>query len=496
MFSAHRIVIRTGGALAMVTALAAGPAAATTVKVMTYNTHHGGLSTTPTTTDGQLDTIAAQNPDVVVLQEACESQLSYYVNGLNSRLGTTAWHGADAKHCKSGTAPTCTSEPGESVMILTRLTTLATNSTLIWASDDYWVARATVRMQVALSDGTPVNIFVCHLPALSDAAASRVTYISSFQAWAGTFSGPRLVGGDFNDHPGTTPIVNMTQTYTDAWTVDGSGYGYTHPADIPTSRIDYWFDANNGTASVGSVAVIADSTDSDHRPVVATYNVTPSTTTTTTTTTTSSTTTTLLSDSFASLDTTKWSRTLFTGSQDTSIGVNVAGNVAVGPLKSSMTGSHYNGISSGSYNLGSNGYAYAQLTQAPNTGTYAYAMFALGVNGSNFYRWYESADGLVAEKKINGTKTTLVDVPYDATADVFLRIAIQYDSSTGTEEVVFSTAPNNSGVPGTWTARYTEPWNSSYVSSSQLRVELKAGTSDAIVSPGSGIWDTVVIAKQ
>ncbi len=494
MSSATRIVVRM--ALAFVLPLAAAASAgAVTVKVMTYNTHHGGESTTPTTTDGQLNTIAAQNPDVVVLQEAYESQLSYYVNGLNSRLGTTAWHGVDAKHCKTGTAPTCTYEPGESVMILTRLKTLATNSTLIWASDDYWVARATVRMEVALSDGTPVNIFVCHLPALSDAAASRVTYVSAFQQWAGTFAGARLVGGDFNDHPGTTPIVDMTQSYTDAWAAKGSGYGYTHPADIPTSRIDYWFDANNGTASPSSIAVIPDSTDSDHRPVVASYDVVSSPTTTTTTTTTSSTTTTLLSDSFASLDTTKWSRTLFTGTQDTTVAVNVAGSVAVGPLKSSETGSHYNGISSGAYDLGANGYAYAQLAQAPNTGTYAYAMFALGVNGSNFYRWYESGNALVAEKKIAGTKTTLANVPYDSSNDQFLRIAIEYNSATGTEDVVFSTAPNNGGVPGTFTVRYREAWNS-YVTAGSLRVELKAGTSDAIVSPGTGIWDAVLIAKQ
>jgi endonuclease/exonuclease/phosphatase family metal-dependent hydrolase len=465
------------------------PAAAATVKVMTYNTHHGGTKTTPPTTDGQLDAIAAQNPDVVVLQEASASQLSYYVGGLNARLGTSAWHGASAKHCKSGTQPTCTSLPGESVMILTRLTTLATDSTLIWAADDFWVARATIHMRVALADGTELNVFVCHTPAMSGYSASRVKYVSAFQTWAQNFPGAQFVGGDFNDWPNATSITDMRQVYADAWAALGAGPGYTHPAATPTSRIDYWF--SNSTATLNSVDVIADAVDSDHRPVVATYSVAG--TVTIAPAPVPGPETTLLSDALATLDTTKWAKTLYTGTQDTTIGVTDSGALQVGPLKSAVTGSHYNGISSGYYNLGSNGYAYVRLTNAPNTATPAYAMFAVGSDANNFYRWYESGNALVAEKKIAGGKTTLVNLPYDAGADQFLRIGIEYNSATGTADVVFATAPNNNGVPGQFTVRYREAW-SSHVAASAARLELKAGTSDAVVSPGSATWSSARVA--
>ena len=79
-------------------------AAATTlpIKVMTYNTHHGGTATTPATTQSQLDTIAAENPDVVVLQEAYYNQLATYVNGLNAARtrprGTAATTDLQAGH--------------------------------------------------------------------------------------------------------------------------------------------------------------------------------------------------------------------------------------------------------------------------------------------------------------------------------------------------------------------------------------------------------------
>jgi len=163
------------------------------------------------------------------------------------------------------------------------------------------------------------------------------------------------------------------------------------------------------------------------------------------------------------------------------------GGMQIGSLKSSATGSHYDGFSSGSYDLTSNGSAMVQLVKAPNTATAAYAMFAVGSDADNFYRWYESGNSLVAEKRIGGAKTTLVDLPYSATAHQFLRIRHEYNSSTGVYEVVFETAPNSSGVPGTWTVRHRETWTSS-VTVTALRFELKAGTSDAVVSPGSAYF--------
>lgn len=469
-------------ALAALVVASVAPAGAATIKVMTYNTHHGGLSTTPTTTDAQLDTIAAQNPDVVVLQEPYRNQLTYYVNGLNSRMGTSAWHGTYGDNCSQGTAPTCTTWQGEGVMLLTRLATASVNERLIWAADDYVVARATIQMEVVTSNGTAVNIFVCHLPALSDAETSRETYVNTLKSWASTFAGPQLVGGDFNAHPGTTEINMLEQMFTDAWVTGGSGYGYTHPADIPTSRIDYWFSKTNGGETLSSVAVIPDSTDSDHRPVVATYNITSSAPTSTSE-------TTLFDDAFSTLDRTRWPGGVFTGSTDTTIPLAASGQFQIGALKASTTGSHYNGVSTGTYNLTSNGSAYVRLAVPANISTYAYTMFAMGSDGSDYYRWYASANALVAEKRISGTKTTLVNLPYDATADQFIRIRNYYNSQGGVYQVIFETAPNNNGVPGTWTARHTETWDS-HVNISAMKFELKAGTSTAVLSPGSAYWDT------
>jgi endonuclease/exonuclease/phosphatase family metal-dependent hydrolase len=173
--------------LVLLVLLASGTIAVaqTPITVMTYNNKHGSTSTI---VNSQLDTIAAQNPDVVVVQEGYSTQVDTYANGLNARMNTTAWHGSFTKHCKSGTEPTCTTYATEGVMVLTRLKTTAVTPRLIWAKDDYFAARATLRMGVALADGSEVNVSACHLPALIAWRASRMTYVNTITTWAGRSS--------------------------------------------------------------------------------------------------------------------------------------------------------------------------------------------------------------------------------------------------------------------------------------------------------------------
>jgi endonuclease/exonuclease/phosphatase family metal-dependent hydrolase len=470
--------------------LAVSPAtawpASPVVKVMTYNTHHGGWATTPSTTDRQLDTIAAQDPDVVALQEAYASQLTYYVDGLNSRLGTDAWHGTYASNCQEGSEPICSRYSSETVMILTRLTTLAVNARLIWAGDEYHVARPTIRMSVALEDGTAINVFVCHLPA--KAAAARLAYVNTFQAWAEQFSGPKLVGGDFNATPGTAPIVAMMPQYADAWTLGGSGHGSTYPSFIPTRRIDYWFSRDASPESLTAVSVVGDPTDSDHLAVVASYalNGAPGGTGETT----------LLDERFDSFDATMWPGRVITGTQDSSIPLAIEdGMLTIGPLKESEFGPHYHGVSSTAYNLSHDGCASVQVVRSLNSATTAYAMFAVVTDTHAFYRWYRSGDALVAEQKIAGIKTTLVTLPFDATAHQFLRIRRVDNETSGASDVTFETSPGAADGPGPFTERHRAPWDGA-IDATALRLELKAGTSRPETSPGSISWDNLRAATN
>jgi endonuclease/exonuclease/phosphatase family metal-dependent hydrolase len=476
---------------------AAIAATTTSIKVMTYNTHHGGKAQSPATTDNQLDTIAAENPDVVVLQEASASQLSEYINGLNARMGTTAWHGGYSQHCKAGTEPNCTSYSSEATMVLTRLKTVAVTSRLIWAKDDYSVARGTVRMSVALTDGTQVNVFSVHLPAYIAYRSSRVTYVTTLTNWAKSFSGAKLIGGDFNDRPGTSPIVAMTQQYADAWALGGSGTGYTHLQDghtTPYRRIDYWFSDKASQTALTAVKVVGRATDSDHLGIVATYAI-PSTAPSAPSeplgpsAPSAPSETTLLHDGFDTFDSGRWPAGVITGSGDATVPVTLAaGLLRIGDLKDTTSGSHYNGISSDIYDLSTNGCASVQLVSTPDLASTAYTMFAVARDSSNYYRWYQAGGALVAEQRIGGSKKTLLNLQYDGTQHQFLRIRRVANVATGTKDVVFETAPNNGGVPGTFTERYRDTWSSA-VTPTSLKFELKAGTSASETAPGSAYWD-------
>jgi endonuclease/exonuclease/phosphatase family metal-dependent hydrolase len=501
--------VRTSLALAALFAGTGAVSAATTpIKVMTYNTHHGGTATSPATTQFQIDTIAAENPDVVVLQEAYYNQLSTYVNGLNSRLNTTAWHGSYNRTCSKGVEPTCTSYTSESVMILTRLRTVAETKRIIWAKDDYHVARATLRMVVELADGTQVNVFVCHLPALSSGAASRAIYVDTFKTWASSFSGPKLVGGDFNDSPSSTPIKSMLQLYADAWKLGGAGYGYTHGktgAVSATSRIDYWFSELAAPVSLTSVALAGTLNDSDHLAVVATYNVesaavqpaAPAPAAPADPVVVSGVTeTTLFADSFTAFDSTMWPTRVITGTQDSTIRLAVSnGRLRIGDLKSATTGTHYYGVSTAGFNLAANGCASVQLAQSTNLSTMAYSMFAVVKDTKNLYRWYQAGNDLVIEKKVGDVKTTLATLQYTVADHQYLRIRKAANAATGTTDVVFETAVDNAGVPGVWTERVRDVWDAA-IGTTALKVELKAGTSAAEVMPGSVYWDNVRVATN
>jgi hypothetical protein len=61
--------------------------------------------------------------------------------------------------------------------------------------------------------------------------------------------------------------------------------------------------------------------------------------------------------------------------------------------------------------------------------------------------------------------------------------------------VVFETAPNNAGVPGTWVQRYSEVWHRS-ISRAAINFELKAGTWQAEANaPGRVIFDNFKAAR-
>jgi endonuclease/exonuclease/phosphatase family metal-dependent hydrolase len=80
-----------------------------------------------------------------------------------------------------------------------------------------------------------------------------------------------LLGGDFNESPGSPAVRWITERYWDAWERGGDheSTGSTFPAADPTSRIDYLFMSEQ--VRVDGAWVLSDEVaraSSDHLPLV------------------------------------------------------------------------------------------------------------------------------------------------------------------------------------------------------------------------------------
>jgi hypothetical protein len=204
----------------------------------------------------------------------------------------------------------------------------------------------------------------------------------------------------------------------------------------------------------------------------------------------------LLEDDFNdnSLNLAKWTlNNLFSGYTDTTTQVNEANQrLQIGPLPQGQSESHYNGIrSSNTYNF-TGAYCYVELVQVPGTMTKADAMLTIGRDVSNYYRIYVEEGALICQKRIAGVKTTLFTAAYDPVAHRYWRI--RHDQATG--NVVFETAPGNSGAPGVWAMRYSEAWAQASVPLATMVFEMKAGTWQIeSVAPGLAMFDNFKVAK-
>ncbi len=78
---------------------------------------------------------------------------------------------------------------------------------------------------------------------------------------------PVILMGDFNAFPSSRPIVAITAFLSDTWTLVGQGDGFTIPVKKPTKRIDYIFITPETITPVAMKVLHSEA--SDHLPVFA-----------------------------------------------------------------------------------------------------------------------------------------------------------------------------------------------------------------------------------
>ena len=250
----------------------------TTLRVLEYNTQHGGIGT-----DGVYDpnrsanVVATINPDVVSLCEL-ESWDSYdsgdgvaqWKAMLEAKTGQT-WYTLDIQDYGVWTAG------GIRNAILSKYPVQATYRHEFSTGRDRTVGGVSITV-----NGRNINFMSTHFDPYDE--SNRISEATQLVSYASGFAEDRIILGDFNALPGTTEMNIIGNAYHDAW-VDAVKLGTNiSAADNPNGytrrgRIDYvWYSKGEAHLTLKSAQVV-DTRDSngvmpsDHRPLLATFTV-------------------------------------------------------------------------------------------------------------------------------------------------------------------------------------------------------------------------------
>jgi endonuclease/exonuclease/phosphatase family metal-dependent hydrolase len=267
--TAHRPVLTvTYGPASTTTQTTSG--SSTTLRVLQWNTHHGGIGTDGVWDPYRLAKKAASfHPDVVSFNEIEHygvDQPALYASLMKKYTGQT-WY-----YKYTSTAGTQT---GIGNLIMSRFPFDSTDIQVL--SHNRAAVDATIHV-----NGRLINVTSTHLDANS--TSYRLQEIGELTAWERTLAEQRIVCGDFNAWPGTTENATMKQAYYDSWAqaqADGTAVAYAGntAGNTRNSRIDYIYYSHGASALQLKGSQVFDVRDangvmpSDHRPVMSTFTV-------------------------------------------------------------------------------------------------------------------------------------------------------------------------------------------------------------------------------
>jgi len=251
------------------------PIAATSLRVLHWNIHHG------VGTDGKYDIdrlatwMAKFNPHVISMNEVekytswgNEDQPAKFASLLKTKTGKTWYYYFGNRAGVEGAK-------GQGNLLLSVVP--------IEGSEVLGLPynRSAVRIRVTVN-GRTVTTVSTHI---DDASSTyRQAQIDAMKPWAASEPEQRIVAGDFNAQYSSTNILTMTSDHYDAWALAKSlGIAYTYP-DNPggatrNSRIDYIFQSKGATLLKLTRVEVFDTRDangvmpSDHKPLMAVFDV-------------------------------------------------------------------------------------------------------------------------------------------------------------------------------------------------------------------------------
>lgn len=235
-------------------------AATNTLRVMTFNIHHG------TGMDNKLDLerlaaiIKTQQVDIVALQEVDRGTSRSGRRDLPEELARLT----GMRSCFGKNIDYQGGAYGNA--ILSRFPILETTNVLY-----QMLTRHEQRglLQCLLDvHGRKLLFFSTHLDYHNDDTERALDVKTIKTAIDAHTNAPVILCGDFNEGPGSRTYKRLTQFLADTWKEVGRGPGFTFSSSAPWSRIDYIF---HSSALRPLSASVIETNASDHLPIVAEF---------------------------------------------------------------------------------------------------------------------------------------------------------------------------------------------------------------------------------
>jgi endonuclease/exonuclease/phosphatase family metal-dependent hydrolase len=270
----------SGGTTSSPTSTTSGGSTSTSgvkLRVLQWNTHHGGFRTDGVYDPNGLATWAASfQPDIVMFNEiekytgwGNQDQPEVYKNLLQQKTGKT-WYYIFAQEFGQW------SSNGKGNLILSTYPLTWTGRYELVHNYDRSIASAMVTV-----NGRNITLLLTHLDPYDQTL--RLTQATEVTGWASGEPQNRIITGDMNAWPDQTSIAQYDSVYYDSWAVaaaNGTATAFSgNNGETKSGRIDYiFYSKSSSNLSVLSSQVYDTRNSSgvmpsDHRPVLTTFTV-------------------------------------------------------------------------------------------------------------------------------------------------------------------------------------------------------------------------------
>ncbi len=248
-------------------------ASGSTLRVMTWNIHHGEGLDMKVDLDRIAKVILGEKPDVVALQEIDRGVERSGKIDIITRL-------ADLTDMTYAFGRTIDYQGGEyGNAFLTRFPILEERNLhykLVQPGEQRGLLQLILDVR-----GEEIVIANTHLESLSGDTARSSSVAELRRALRGYSPRPVVVCGDFNDLPESRIMTELKKEFTDNWELVGRGEGLTFPSDAPKKRIDYVLVLNRSKSDSVIAAVqlralsarVLQSSASDHLPLLVEFEL-------------------------------------------------------------------------------------------------------------------------------------------------------------------------------------------------------------------------------